>query len=59
MYRHITRAAVLPLLVLCSGNAGADWQLDTSIALQYNDNLPNASLDQDIRDGTAFDFRFS
>ena len=59
MNRHITRAAVLPLLVLCSGNAGADWQLDTSIALQYNDNLPNASLDQDIRDGTAFDFRFS
>ena len=42
-----------------TGTAYGEWFLDTSVALQYNDNLPNASLDQDIKDDTAFEFSLS
>lgn len=44
------------ILLLISGNVYAEWLLDTSVALQYNDNLANASLDQDIKRDTSFEF---
>ncbi len=50
---------LLPSLLPFSQPVRAEWLLDSSIALQINDNLPNASLDQDIKSDTAFDFGFS
>ena len=50
---------ILQFLFSFTQSARADWLLDTSITLQVNDNLPNASLDQDIKSDTAFDFGVS
>jgi len=52
-------ASIASMLIFCSGNASGEWLLDTSIALQYNDNVPNGSLDQDIKSDSALDFTLS
>lgn len=50
----------IPLILMgIAGSASGEWLLDTSLGLQYNDNLSNASLDQDIKQDTALDFSLS
>ena len=55
----LTASIVSMLIFFCSGNASGEWLLDTSIAFQYNDNVPNGSLDQDIKSDSALDFSLS
>ena len=45
--------------MLFTADAFGERLLDTSVALQYNDNLPNASLSRDIKSDTTFEFSLS
>lgn len=49
------KTGIASVLVCYACGAPAEWLLDTALAMQYNDNLSNASLDRDIKKDTALD----